>query len=46
VQTPAQLAFLREHGCQGVQGVLFSPPVPADRIVELLRHGAFAIAAD
>jgi EAL domain-containing protein (putative c-di-GMP-specific phosphodiesterase class I) len=26
VETPAQLEFLRRHGCDGVQGHLFCPP--------------------
>ena len=29
VETATQLAFLREHGCDHVQGFLFSPAVPA-----------------
>jgi diguanylate cyclase (GGDEF)-like protein/PAS domain S-box-containing protein len=37
VETPAQLAFLRRHGCDLLQGYLFSPPVPPDRFEELLR---------
>ena len=30
VETEAQLAFLRAHGCQEVQGYLFSRPKPAE----------------
>ena len=29
VEQAAELAFLREHGCEEVQGYLFSRPVPA-----------------
>jgi diguanylate cyclase (GGDEF)-like protein len=29
VETKAQLKFLRKHGCDGVQGFLFSRPLPA-----------------
>jgi diguanylate cyclase (GGDEF)-like protein/PAS domain S-box-containing protein len=32
VETEAQLAFLREHGCPLVQGFLLGRPVPADRL--------------
>jgi EAL domain-containing protein (putative c-di-GMP-specific phosphodiesterase class I) len=38
VETEAQLAFLREHGCDEMQGFLFSPPMPADEATELLRE--------
>ncbi|WP_296508129.1 EAL domain-containing response regulator [Rhodoferax sp.] len=31
VELPEQLAFLRELGCEDVQGYLFSKPVPADQ---------------
>jgi EAL domain-containing protein (putative c-di-GMP-specific phosphodiesterase class I) len=37
VETEAQLAFLREQGCERVQGYLFSPPLPADAFEKLLR---------
>ena len=36
VETLAQLEFLTRHGCDQVQGFLFSPPVPADRIPALV----------
>ena len=32
VETPEQLAFLREQGCQEVQGFLFSPAIPASEM--------------
>ncbi len=38
VETPAQLAFLREQGCQAYQGYLCSPAVPVERFTELLRE--------
>ena len=33
VETEEQFAFLREIGCEKVQGYLFSPPVPFDKAV-------------
>jgi EAL domain-containing protein (putative c-di-GMP-specific phosphodiesterase class I) len=36
IETPAQAALLRELGCDRGQGFLFSPPVPADRLADLL----------
>jgi len=37
VETPGQLAFLQERGCDLYQGYLCSPPVPADDFARLLR---------
>ena len=37
VETAEQAAFLREHACDEMQGYLFSRPVPAERIPDLLR---------
>jgi diguanylate cyclase (GGDEF)-like protein/PAS domain S-box-containing protein len=39
VETVAQLEFLREKRCDEMQGFLFSPPVPADRLEEMLQSG-------
>jgi len=32
VETPAQLDFLRNHGCDSYQGYLCSPALPADEL--------------
>jgi len=49
VETEAQLEFLSARGCDEIQGFLFSPPVTADAIIELLRkdtdESAAALAA-
>jgi diguanylate cyclase (GGDEF)-like protein len=37
IETIAQLALLRQLGCDEVQGYLFSPPVPADSVPPLLK---------
>jgi diguanylate cyclase (GGDEF)-like protein len=37
VETAEQAAFLREHDCDEMQGYLFSEPVPAGRIPQLLE---------
>jgi len=39
VETRAQLDFLRTLGCQEIQGYLFSPPVPADQLIGMVRAG-------
>jgi diguanylate cyclase (GGDEF)-like protein/PAS domain S-box-containing protein len=39
VETACQLAFLRAQQCPEAQGDLFSPPVGADRLGELLATG-------
>jgi CheY-like chemotaxis protein len=39
VETEAQLAYLARHGCDEMQGYLFSRPVPADDFAEMLREG-------
>jgi len=36
VETEEQFAFLREHGCDVIQGYLFSPPVDAGKVEALL----------
>jgi diguanylate cyclase (GGDEF)-like protein len=39
VETDAQLAYLREVGCDGAQGFLFSRPLPEDGVQALLAPG-------
>jgi len=39
VQTPEQLQFLQESGCDWMQGYYFSPPVPADEMTTILADG-------
>ncbi len=41
VETDAHLSRLRQHGCDSVQGFLFSRPVPADQIFALLAARNF-----
>ncbi len=36
VETPEQLAFLREKGCDSYQGFIKSKPIPADEFTKLL----------
>ena len=39
VETAGQLAYLRTHGCDEMQGYLYSRPLPADQFEVLLRGG-------
>ena len=39
VETRAQCEFLRTHGCDGMQGYLFSKPLPPDEFADLLKSG-------
>lgn len=39
VETVEQLDFLRERGCDEIQGYYFARPLPANEISELLLHG-------
>ena len=39
VETAEQLDFLLRHGCDEIQGYLFSKPVPAGKFTSLLREG-------
>ena len=38
VETPGQLSFLREHQCCDAQGYLFSRPIPADAMTQMLQQ--------
>lgn len=37
VETEAELAFLYRHGCGAIQGYLFSHPISADELAQMLR---------
>ncbi|KQY90298.1 bifunctional diguanylate cyclase/phosphodiesterase [Pelomonas sp. Root1444] len=39
VETAGQLDFLRRHGCEAVQGYLFSRPLPAAAFAEFVLNG-------
>jgi diguanylate cyclase (GGDEF)-like protein/PAS domain S-box-containing protein len=39
VETEEQLQFLKENGCEQMQGYYFSRPLPVEKITELLRSG-------
>jgi len=39
VETEGQLEFLAQHGCDEIQGYLFSRPVGADECAQILREG-------
>ena len=40
VETADHLEILRKEGCDEYQGYLFSKPLPADKLAELLAHPA------
>jgi diguanylate cyclase (GGDEF)-like protein/PAS domain S-box-containing protein len=42
VETAHQLALLSQQGSDGIQGHLFSPPLPPEACVELLKEGGKA----
>jgi len=39
VETEAQAGYLRQNGCDEMQGYLFSKPLPAEEFAELVRQG-------
>ena len=43
VETEAQLAFLRHHGCDEAQGYCLSPPLPAEALADFLRSRAVRV---
>jgi EAL domain-containing protein (putative c-di-GMP-specific phosphodiesterase class I) len=38
VETPEQLNFLRDHGCYEYQGYLFSRPMAASALTEMIQN--------
>jgi EAL domain-containing protein (putative c-di-GMP-specific phosphodiesterase class I) len=45
VEKDEQIAFLREHGCDEMQGYRFSRPLPPDELQKLVRPELDAAAA-
>lgn len=39
VESEEQLAFLKKHGCDVIQGYLVSKPVPAEEFARFLQPG-------
>jgi diguanylate cyclase (GGDEF)-like protein len=46
VETEEQARWLREHGCDELQGFLYARPMPADRVSALLARGFRALPRD
>ncbi len=46
VEKEAQLAYLRRHNCDEMQGYLFSRPLPEDEFEQMLRNGVTLQAPD
>jgi diguanylate cyclase (GGDEF)-like protein len=44
VETEEQLAFLRDHGCDDIQGLLFSAPLCADELASFIRKREATLA--
>ncbi|BBB27062.1 EAL domain-containing protein [Amphritea japonica] len=40
IETQEQATFLRNNGCDEFQGFMYSHPLPADKMTQLLRDGA------
>jgi len=40
VENEAQMSFLREHGCDEIQGYYFSKPLMADKVPDKLRSSS------
>ena len=45
VETPAQLRFLKEHGCDDAQGFLFSRAVPISELSERIDDATRELSA-
>jgi len=45
VEKAEQVAFLRENGCDEIQGYYFSPPVWPEQLEALMAEGSFTLAA-